>query len=48
MPEGLIRDFASRVKKLFVIEKLDPFIEEYVKSLGIEVTGKQFIPIIGN
>jgi indolepyruvate ferredoxin oxidoreductase alpha subunit len=47
MPEGLIRDFASRVKKLFVIEELDPFIEEYVKSLGIEVTGKQFIPIIG-
>jgi indolepyruvate ferredoxin oxidoreductase alpha subunit len=47
MPEGLIRKFASQVKKLVVIEELDPFIEEYVKTLGIEVTGKEFIPIIG-
>ncbi|MDD4923540.1 MAG: indolepyruvate ferredoxin oxidoreductase subunit alpha [Dehalococcoidales bacterium] len=47
MPEQLIRKFASRVKKLVIIEELDPFIEEYVKSLGIEVTGKEFIPIIG-
>jgi indolepyruvate ferredoxin oxidoreductase alpha subunit len=47
MPERLIREFASKVKKLIVIEELDPFIEEYVKSLGIVVIGKEFIPIIG-
>ncbi len=47
MPEQMIREFASKVKKLVVIEELDPFIEEYVKTLGIEVTGKEFIPIIG-
>jgi indolepyruvate ferredoxin oxidoreductase alpha subunit len=47
MPERLIREFASQVKKLVVIEELDPFIEEYVKSLGIEVAGKEFVPIIG-
>jgi indolepyruvate ferredoxin oxidoreductase alpha subunit len=47
MPKELIKKFASQVKKLVVIEELDPFIEEYVKSLGIEVTGKDFIPIIG-
>jgi indolepyruvate ferredoxin oxidoreductase alpha subunit len=47
MPEKLIREFASQVKKLLVIEELDPFIEEYVKALGIEVSGKEYIPIIG-
>ncbi|NLT28112.1 MAG: indolepyruvate ferredoxin oxidoreductase subunit alpha [Dehalococcoidales bacterium] len=47
MPQELIKEFSSRVKKLVVIEELDPFIEEYVKSLGIEVTGKEFVPIIG-
>jgi indolepyruvate ferredoxin oxidoreductase alpha subunit len=47
MPEKLIREFASKVKKLLVIEELDPFIEEYVKALGIEVIGKEYIPIIG-
>ena len=28
LPEKMIRDFASRVKRLIVIEDLDPFIEE--------------------
>jgi indolepyruvate ferredoxin oxidoreductase alpha subunit len=47
MPEKLIKEFASKVKKLLVVEELDPFIEEYVKALGIEVIGKEYIPIIG-
>ncbi len=40
LPEGLIRKFAGKVKKLYVIEELDTIIEQYVRSLGIEVTGK--------
>jgi len=32
------------VKKLYVIEELDPFIEEQVKAMGIEVTGKDIFP----
>ncbi|MFA5629263.1 MAG: indolepyruvate ferredoxin oxidoreductase subunit alpha [Dehalococcoidales bacterium] len=47
MPQNLIKSFASQVKKLIVIEELDPFIEEYVKSLGIETVGKEFFSIIG-
>jgi indolepyruvate ferredoxin oxidoreductase alpha subunit len=47
MPEKLIGEFASSVKKLLVIEELDPFIEEYVKTLGVAVSGKEYIPIIG-
>ena len=44
LPVRMIRDFASRVKKLYVIEELDPFIEEQVKAMGIEVTGKDIFP----
>lgn len=44
LPVGMIRDFASRVKKLYIIEELDPFIEEQVKAMGIEVTGKEIFP----
>jgi indolepyruvate ferredoxin oxidoreductase alpha subunit len=47
MPEKMIKKFASQVRKLIVIEELDPFIEEYVKSLCIDVAGKDFVPIIG-
>ena len=41
LPEKLIRKFASLVKKLFVIEELDPFLEEQIRAMGIEVTGKE-------
>ncbi len=44
LPEKLIRDFASRVKKLYVIEELDPFLEEQIKAMGIPVTGKELFP----
>ena len=44
LPVDLIRQFAMRVKKLYVLEELDPFIEEQVRALGIEVTGKEIFP----
>jgi indolepyruvate ferredoxin oxidoreductase alpha subunit len=44
LPEKLIRMFASKVKKLFVIEELDPFIEEQVKAMGIQIIGKEIFP----
>jgi indolepyruvate ferredoxin oxidoreductase alpha subunit len=44
LPEKLIRTFASKVKKLFIIEELDPFIEEQVKAMGIRVIGKEIFP----
>jgi len=47
LPEKLIRDFAAKVKKLYVIEELDPIIENHVKSLGIEVTGKEMFSLLG-
>ncbi|HET91323.1 MAG TPA: indolepyruvate ferredoxin oxidoreductase subunit alpha [Chloroflexi bacterium] len=50
LPAGLIRDFAAEVETLVVIEELDPFIEEYVRSLGLDVIGKigdEFFPWTG-
>jgi len=44
LPSGLIREFASKVKKIYVIEELDPFIEEQVKAMGIDVIGKDIFP----
>ena len=47
LPEKLIKDFASSVDTLYVIEELDPFIEEHVKALGIEVKGKEVFSLLG-
>jgi indolepyruvate ferredoxin oxidoreductase alpha subunit len=48
LPAKLIRDFASKVKKLIVVEELDPFLEEQVRLLGVKVDhGKDLFPILG-
>ena len=47
LPERLIRDFAAQVETLYVIEELDPFIEDAVKGWGIPVTGKAIFGNIG-
>ena len=47
LPDKLIRDFASKVDRLVVVEELDPVIENHVKKLGIPVSGKDLLPICG-
>lgn len=41
LPMGLIRDFAKKVEKLYVIEELEPFMEEQIKAAGIACVGKE-------
>ncbi len=47
LPEKLIRDFASKVKKLVVAEEMDPVFENYCRQLGLEVSGKDLLPMCG-
>ncbi len=47
LPMALIKEFAAKVKTLYVIEELDPFIEEQVKAAGITVIGKDIISRCG-
>jgi indolepyruvate ferredoxin oxidoreductase alpha subunit len=47
LPEKVIKKFAAGVERLIVIEELDPFLQENIKAMGIEVTGKEFIPSVG-
>ena len=47
LPEKLIREFAAGVETLYVIEELEPFIENNCLRMGIEVKGKALLPVIG-
>jgi len=47
LPKKLICEFAENVSEIYVIEELDPFIEEQVKAMGISVKGKDYLPICG-
>lgn len=44
LPEKLIAEFASKVKTLYVIEELDPFIEEFLKQKGISCIERKNFP----
>lgn len=47
LPAQLLLDFAARVDKLYVIEELDPIIEEHCRVLGLSVIGKALFPLEG-
>lgn len=46
LPIKLLRDFAAKVDKLVVVEELDPIIEDHCRALGLEVTGKDVLPMV--
>jgi TPP-dependent indolepyruvate ferredoxin oxidoreductase alpha subunit len=39
-PADLVKQFASKVKKLVVVEELRPYVEENLQRLGVEFLGK--------
>lgn len=47
LPKKLIQEFANKVEKLYIIEELDPVIEEQVKSWGIQAIGKEIFTVQG-
>ena len=47
MPDEKIKEFSTKVEKIYVIEENDEFIEEHVKALGVECHGKDIFPSYG-
>ena len=39
LPKKMIEDFAAAVDKLYIIEEGDPFFEEQIRAMGVEVAG---------
>jgi indolepyruvate ferredoxin oxidoreductase alpha subunit len=47
LPKNMIKQFAEQVEQLFVVEELEPFMEEQISAMGIKVIGKELLPNIG-
>lgn len=47
MPSDKIKEFCTKVEKIYVIEENDPIIEEQVKILGFDCFGKNLFPFNG-
>lgn len=47
LPKKLIEEFAQKVETLYIVEELDPVIEEQVKSWGVKASGKEIFTVQG-
>ena len=47
LPRKMIEEFAAKVEDLYIIEELDPVIEEQVRYWGIQAKGKDLFTIQG-
>ena len=47
LPRDLFFRLAGMVERIVVVEELDPFYEEHIRLLGIEVIGKDLFPLCG-
>ena len=47
LSEELLKNFAKTSKTLYVIEELDPFIEETCRAMGLNVKGKEVFTMLG-
>jgi indolepyruvate ferredoxin oxidoreductase, alpha subunit len=48
LPKNLIAEFFKKVKKIIIVEELDPFLETEIRAMGHKVWhGKDLVPAIG-
>lgn len=47
LPKNLIKDFCSKVDKVYILEENDPYIEEFVRQQGCACVGKDLFPSYG-
>jgi indolepyruvate ferredoxin oxidoreductase alpha subunit len=48
LPQNLIGEFFKKIKKVYIVEELDPFLEENIKAMGFKPKGgKDRFPICG-
>ena len=47
LSKKFLKEFAAKCKTVYVIEELDPFIEDACRAMGIDVKGKELFSMLG-
>lgn len=47
LPDKVIKEFAAQVETLYVIEENEPYMEEFIKAMGINCIGKEIFSVRG-
>jgi len=46
LPAQRLKNFAKKVKRLYVVEEVEPYVEEFLRINGIDCIGKDLFPVI--
>ena len=44
VPDILVKEFVKNIKNVLIIEELEPFIQNEISSIGINLKGKEYFP----
>ncbi len=47
LPDKKFKEFAQGVDKVYIIEENEPYMEQYIKAMGILCTGKEIFSVCG-
>lgn len=47
LPDRKIKEFAEKHDKVYIIEELDPIIEDHCRALGVDAAGKDVFTLLG-
>jgi len=47
LPDKKFKEFAQGVDKVYIIEENEPYMEQYIKAMGIQCTGKEIFSVCG-
>ena len=47
LPDQKMKEFTAGVEKVYVIEENEPYMENFMKAMGIECTGKEIFSVCG-
>lgn len=47
LPMKMIKEFIDSHQTVYVVEELEPFLEDQIKAAGLEVIGKEIFPNVG-
>ena len=47
LPKEALKKFAKNLKRLYVVEELEPYLEEQICAIGLNVIGKEVLPRVG-
>jgi indolepyruvate ferredoxin oxidoreductase alpha subunit len=47
LPHELIKFFAAKIEELYIIEEMEPFLEEQIRAMGIKAKGSELRPHAG-